>query len=406
MNKIKIGILSTTFLNWAGGVDFLRLISYALNDHKKYQIFIIVPQSNTFYKSIKKKIKSYVVLLVNLFIKTNKKSSYESSAKSNSFIEYLNEMRENCAEIIYYNGSLPNLKKKVIEKGIQLILPSFQSLGSRFPVLWVGYIADFQHKYYPDFFSKDEIEGRNRDFNKILSTTNYIIVNSNAVREDLNRFSNFKAKKIITLPFSPIATKNHLDLLMEPGMKAVDKDKYFLISNQFWKHKGHLTAFQALKIIIQKGYNVKLFCTGNTSDYRFPRYFQELQRYIDNNSIKDHAVFLGTLPKTEQIKLMINSLALIQPTLFEGGPGGGAVYNAISLGVPVILSDIKINREITNYEVTFFESESSEDLAEKMIMTIKKGRHIKSYQDLLIQNKTVLENLQNFLCTEISGIIE
>jgi glycosyltransferase involved in cell wall biosynthesis len=70
---------------------------------------------------------------------------------------------------------------------------------------------------------------------------------------------------------------------------------------------------------------------------------------------------------------MKKSIALIQPTLFEGGPGGGSVYDAIAHGVPCIVSDIPVNMEIEDDNVLFFKAGSSDDLSMKMIELLNKG---------------------------------
>ena len=43
---------------------------------------------------------------------------------------------------------------------------------------------------------------------------------------------------------------------------------------------------------------------------------------------------------------MKNSEVLIQASLFEGGPGGGSSYEAMSLNVPIFASNIKVNLEM------------------------------------------------------------
>jgi glycosyltransferase involved in cell wall biosynthesis len=75
---------------------------------------------------------------------------------------------------------------------------------------------------------------------------------------------------------------------------------------------------------------------------------------------------------------------VLQPTLFEGGPGGGAVYDAVSLGVPAILSDIPVNREIENEpNLFYFEAGSAPDLAGKMRAFLKKEIRKPAREDLL-----------------------
>ena len=56
--------------------------------------------------------------------------------------------------------------------------------------------------------------------------------------------------------------------------------------------------------------------------------------------------FFGLVPKEHQIEIMKRAIAVIQPSRFEGGPGGGSVYDATSLGVRSIVSDIPVNLEL------------------------------------------------------------
>jgi glycosyltransferase involved in cell wall biosynthesis len=63
---------------------------------------------------------------------------------------------------------------------------------------------------------------------------------------------------------------------------------------------------------------------------------------------------------------MRQASALIQPTLFEGGPGGGSVYDAMAVGTRAIVSDIPVNREIRDSHVTFFPAGSAQELANAM----------------------------------------
>jgi glycosyltransferase involved in cell wall biosynthesis len=94
-------------------------------------------------------------------------------------------------------------------------------------------------------------------------------------------------------------------------------------------------------------------------------------RLIEEKGLQGYIHILGLIPKRDQLEIMRESLAVVQATLFEGGPGGGSVYDAISLNVPVIASDIPVNREIDIGVVQFFKAGSTEDLAVKMIEVIR-----------------------------------
>jgi len=125
--------------------------------------------------------------------------------------------------------------------------------------------------------------------------------------------------------------------------------------------------FMALRLVRDAGHDVGLVCTGNTFDYRWPEHFNNLEGIIEKNNLRDYIHILGIVPKCDQLAIMHESLAVVQPTLFEGGPGGGAVYDAISINKPSIVSDIPVNREIDIGVVRFFAAGSVEDLAEKMV---------------------------------------
>jgi glycosyltransferase involved in cell wall biosynthesis len=87
---------------------------------------------------------------------------------------------------------------------------------------------------------------------------------------------------------------------------------------------------------------------------------------LNSLGIADKVKILGHIPKLDQIALLKKSLAVIQTTLFEGGPGGGSVYDSISLGVPAIVSNIPINLEIDCGDVVYFKVGNDTDLGDAM----------------------------------------
>jgi glycosyltransferase involved in cell wall biosynthesis len=79
------------------------------------------------------------------------------------------------------------------------------------------------------------------------------------------------------------------------------------------------------------------------------------------------------VPKREQLSLLSGALALVQPTLCEGGPGGLASNEAAALGVPMLLSDIAVNREVDEPGVRFFRAGDAQDLAQAMQERLQAG---------------------------------
>ena len=390
MKKVNVGVLTDQFINWGGGVDFIRLILNGLvsiNEarHDEISIYVYVPLQNEYKIKLKNAVK---VSLDKLFGKTYQleniitKKMYVESFKSIDAKIY----------VYYYNGTEADLSKTVVKHNIDFVLPVFTPLSSSFPKPWVGYLYDFQHKYYPEFFSEEEINNRDQQFSLMLNQAKTIIVNAKSVKSDIEKFFGMTRARIITLPFCPALNLDYFETEVDLTIYKLP-EKYFMISNQFWKHKDHTTAFKAFKLFLEnvpEGTKVGLVCTGQTHDYRFPDYFDELIDLITQLGIVNQVHILGYISKKDQLCIMKNCIAVIQPTMFEGGPGGGAIFESVAYGIPSIVSDIPVNLEIQDESVVFFEKQSPEDLALKMEKIYCEPNTKKSNQYLIKKNKVAL----------------
>lgn len=365
---MKIGILSQGFTGWGGGIDFIRYMLSYLDEEQKtnpdIHMTLFLPKDD-FLEKLKKT--SYPVrnLLSQLkkrkALRWEKRPGFSSGYLLNTYKEFAVS-----TDIVMSGSSLNAQLNSAISAKLDMVFPCMDVPDKSFSLPWVGYLFDFQHRYYPEFFSKDEIQSRNNAFEEMLFKAQHIVVNGRAVINDAKLFYPAHTAKLHALPFCPCPMPHWLDMQLEARGKYEITRPYFLICNQFWKHKDHRTAFLAFKEYCDRGGDALLICTGSTNDFRFPEYFQEISHLIDKLNLTKKIRILGHIPKDDQISLMKNALSVIQPTLFEGGPGGGASYEAISLGIPVIASDIPINKEMNCGEVTFFPAGDSLRLAEIM----------------------------------------
>jgi glycosyltransferase involved in cell wall biosynthesis len=201
---------------------------------------------------------------------------------------------------------------------------------------------------------------------QILNEAKHIVTYSQDTINDIKRFYPGTSVALHPLPFSPFPEKEWLHSNLDVREKYKLSARYFMISNQFWVHKDHETAFRAYAMYVEEGGKAKLVCTGGTTDFRDPMHFRKLQIILNDLGIADSVYILGHIPKIDQIALLKNSLGIIQPTLFEGGPGGGSSHDALSMGVPVIASNIPINLEMKCGGVSFFNAGDFMDLSKKM----------------------------------------
>ncbi|TAN00282.1 MAG: glycosyltransferase [Chitinophagaceae bacterium] len=348
----KIGIVADGFINWGGGIDLIRFITMALLIDKSYEIVLLIPKKNDTKRWIK-----------NILKKIIKREGVQK-LNLHAFDEFKSQVT-----LRLYKDNLKCLEKVVRKEKIDILIPCIYPIKGliRFPS--VGYLYDFQHKYYPQFFSREEIDYRDKLFGEMVDMNSALIVNSLEVKKDILKFYPKSTCRIFSLPFCPVFIKSNINGNFYSIKQVYGlPDKFFLISNQFWMHKSHITAFEALRLMYNSlnSEEVKIVCTGDFQDYRSNRYFLSLKEKIEFLGLQKHIFFLGYIPKAHQIQILLNSIAVIQPTLFEGGPGGGAVYEAVAYGKSSIVSDIPINLEIESELVTFFKAGDSKDLAIKM----------------------------------------
>ena len=388
---LNIGILTDQFINWGGGIDFIRLILNGLSsinekasENNRINIFVYVPNKSKY----KIKIKNGVKTIINKVF--NKKYQLQNVIAKNSFVDTFKSIDDNI-NVYYYNGAEADLAKMAVNHNIDFLLPVFSPLSSSFPKTWAGYIYDFQHKYYPEFFSEEEINNRDQQFSLMLNQAKTIIVNAKSVKNDIEKFVGQTKARIVTLPFCPVLNLDFFETDMNLDKYNLP-EKYFMISNQFWKHKDHVTAFKAFRLFIDQlsDKGVCLVCTGQIHDSRFPDYFDSLQTLILDLNLSDNVRILGYIPKIDQLQILKNCIAIIQPTLFEGGPGGGAVYESVAYGIPSIVSDIPVNKELDDETVSFFKTGSSKDLADKMVEVFYKEKYQYSIEELVKKNKKSL----------------
>ncbi len=405
METINISVLGDGFVKLGGGIEFIRLCLTGLSakqSSNSFRISILIPE-DSFVSQVKSILGPYKRLAVSLL-----KGRVPVYVKPNVISKetLIEAFRSVCpsGEIVFYKNTNKNLLKCLAEVKTSVVFPVVRSLGPEFPYPWIGYIYDFQHKYYPGFFDKEDIVRRDIAFDKTLTDARVVIVNSKAVKNDIEKFCPNHKAKVFSLPFCPITSPQYLTIDPMVVGKYNIPNKYFIISNQFWVHKAHNIAFEALSLLhkrLQQS-DINIVCTGATYDHRCPGYLDKLKSSINKLGLTDKIHFLGYIPKKDQISLMQKSIAVLQPTLFEGGPGGGSVYDAVAYNVPAIASDIPINREIDHDNVVFFKANSPVDLAAQMLLVLAKHRQPSEPNIALSQSRNYASQMGDTLLNAIS----
>ena len=235
----------------------------------------------------------------------------------------------------------------------------------------IAWIPDFQHVHLPQFFSKRDLRKRNANFRDTIARSDLIVLSSEAARRDLAAFAPKYVEKVRVLQFCSLRQEaNWRDPIDLSAVYGID-GPFFYIPNQLWAHKNHLTAIRALAQIKSNFPELTIVCSGSLNDYRNPGHLERLREEIFRLGLDQRFKLLGVIDYSHVAHLMLQSVAVVNPSLFEGW--STTVEEAKVLGRPLILSDIKVHREqCINGEAIFFDSLDEKSLADQMITQLHK----------------------------------
>ncbi len=253
------------------------------------------------------------------------------------------------------------------QQNIDTIFMLAEQLGEWLTIPLLVWYPDFQHVHLPEMFSPQEVEARNQGVSLVAKTASRVILSSQDALHDFQALFPDFAHKGCVLPFVAQIPGNIYE--KHPAWVCDEyhlPERFIYLPNQFWKHKNHMMAIEGLALAIAQRPAITVVCTGNTYDYRNPTYFsQDVLPLIANRDLHDHLIILGMIPREHVFALIRQSLAVLQPSRFEGW--SSTIEETKSVGKQMILSDIPVHREQASLESHFFDPNDPEKLAECLI---------------------------------------
>ena len=259
----------------------------------------------------------------------------------------------------------PLLEHDLIAHRIDVLSHSVH-LGKRARVPVIAWIPDFQHRRLPEFFPESERRARDKHFHWLCHNAARIILSSHAAYQDLVDFHPSAVDKVRVLHFvasvpEPASLPSHQSLADKYGIT----EPYFLLPNQFWAHKNHLVVIEALAVLKRQAKSIVVLATGNTHDYRQPDHFPRLQARVAQLGLEREYRPLGIVTYGDLMGLMWHSIAVLNPSKFEGW--STTVEEAKSMGKAVILSDLPVHREQAPPGGSYFEPDDAETLGRLLL---------------------------------------
>lgn len=215
----------------------------------------------------------------------------------------------------------------------------------------IGWIPDFQYLHLPDYFPGLDSGAETARVRKLIASSDMVVLSSYDALNDFKRIApEASVPRARVLHFVSQPSDRSQPDTYSPAMGEIEKKygftgKFFFLPNQFWAHKNHIVVFQAVKLLKEKGKDILVLCTGNLYDYRLKNtsYADSLSGFISVNGLGRNIKILGLIDYGEVLSLMRNSIAVLNPSCFEGW--SSSVEEAKSFGKTIILSKINVHVE-------------------------------------------------------------
>jgi len=264
---------------------------------------------------------------------------------------------------------------------IDVVFENARFFGRRLPLPVMAWFPDFQHRKLPGLFSTAARWRRDLGFRVQIASGRSILLSSESALEDFRtsypglsnavsvaRFATEPSPELLTADISTVLGEHRLP------------ETFFYLPNQFWRHKNHQVVIDALTILKARGVNAVVAASGSTEEPRKSGYFGDLMKQVADRGLDENFRYLGLVPLTHVYALLRSSLALINPSRFEGW--STTVEEAKSFGVPMLLSDIPVHREQAGQAARYFSVDDPDTLANHLSSTLQRPQPF-AVRDLL-----------------------
>jgi hypothetical protein len=348
MTKIKLGMIFDSPESYKGGINYFRNFTFALKQVSK-NIEILLFVSDKFEES-----------------SLNDFGSHFRLVKLSIFRRYSSLWFFDKIFFKIFKSSF--VKHNVLKKFDIDVVFTFSPMQKSkfFKILF--WLPDLQFLHLPQFFTKSQRLSIIKLIKYMYRQSDTLILSSHTASEDLQDIVGRKLKDVKVLQFicqPSFDFKEDLVSLNFLQKKYDFKKPYFFLPNQFWKHKNHITVFEAMKI--NKSNDFIVICSGEPKDHRDNSrdHFNKLKNFINTNKLNDKIKILSLIPYSEVISLYKYSVAVINPSFFEGW--SSVVEEAKSMHKEIILSNIKVHLEQNPELGHFFDPNNPSELSEVML---------------------------------------
>ena len=231
-------------------------------------------------------------------------------------------------------------------------------------------IHDLQHLHYPQFFTNEEYDERDRLYRESAERAMHIICISEFTRQDVHNQYGIPLHKMSTIwnipsrtVWQPLNASRKVALLKGMGLST----PFFFFPAHCWLHKNHAKLIEAFRLIMTElPTDIKLVLSGRPFTDEHPAAI-----LIREGNLSSRVVHLGFRSPLEVRALFQGCLAVVFPSLFEGY--GMPVAEAIIAAKPVLCSNVTSLPELAGEAALTFDPNSIEEIATNLLEVATKS---------------------------------
>jgi len=275
-----------------------------------------------------------------------------------------------------------------------VVMEAADYMGWRFPAACLAWVPDFQDRHLPQLFSPWNLRRKSLGLRLQLATRRTVLLSSEDARADCEHFYPQAKGRTAVARFAVHPALHPGENDPQVGASHRLPARYFYLPNQYWAHKNHSRVVDALGLLRDQGNHIVVASSGNPRDPRHTRHYAELRAKVAAQSLEKHFLFLGNIPSREVAILMRSSVALLNPSLFEGW--STTVEEGKSLGVRMVLSDLAVHREQVGAAAEYFDRNDASAIAASLLKVWSDSREPPTLAEQQAAASDALRRIRDF----------
>ena len=230
---------------------------------------------------------------------------------------------------------VPRSDGAIEEAGVDVMHQTLQA-GFTTAVPCIYHPHDLQHRYFPENFSRRETIWRDVTYRSLCEQARMVAVSSNWAKQDVIKQFSLPSDKVRVVPLAPPTAAYG-----KPTQEDIDATRrkfnlvapFLIYPAQTWPHKNHVQLLRAVALLLQRGCDVSLICTGRQNDY-----YQVVDSELRRLRLEGRIKFLGFVSPVELQCCYKLAHAAVIPTKFEAA--SFPIWEAFAMEVPVACSNV------------------------------------------------------------------